>query len=706
MRDFRVPKNMHVSIVDPIEGWEFGCLTIWAKVNPDYVLHVWAPERLAYKKILYSLLMSEINKNAIEKDSPDDDIAKLKDRTWKIIDDFMGKSPNVEQLNIMSSSFSDNVKQSFAIQWDKTSELLNKIETSIVDAVVHRDEIDFKPIEIQYIKYSLGFTDSLITERFIGIYHAFNFGGAYIDKGLLPEMESKAFLKRSSSGESISEIGVSDENKKRLERAKIRALFEKMFSDGMIPDPSPYFETYDTNLPEEQTSQIKDIVKKTSIGDLFQRLGEYQLTHHTRNTLMFGMKINSLGNFVDSTLDHANQPFILLTLKRNPLIKISLDEITFLHDAVEGLKKSAISEEELIPKIKEKLRQFYQINKTDVSSSNINEVAMMSAKFSYHNKETDQRIINKIGYNAFERLKNTQLKRKYKIIPFVKFSANNPFYNRRSYVLSFNPSLIVRERPYDKLIIINLFDSLYDKERSLTESINLYHEYRTEKSVLYNVVEINMPQGKTLKLEIVKGIPFTNIGEDTKVIITGEVYFSDIRRATRFFSDTQNLIKKLTLVLSMAIPSNTTVQTIAFSFDNSAQGIFGSSGVLGVLNVNHKGYAVPEVLRELAKKGIFANAAVAVRTPHSADDPDIPSTSSNAPYPEPNRVVFTLLPDGTTVEYRTRFGLASLEPKNVFTHALPESHHSDNGTEGQSNDASSEDDPIKAILQEKIAGSG
>ncbi|WP_257274864.1 hypothetical protein, partial [Endozoicomonas sp. SESOKO4] len=215
-----------------------------------------------------------------------------------------------------------------------------------------------------------------------------------------------------------------------------------------------------------------------------------------------------------------------------------------------------------------------------------------------------------------------------------------------------------------------------------------------------------MPQGKTLKLEIVKGIPFTNIGEDTKVIITGEVYFSDIRRATRFFSDTQNLIKKLTLVLSMAIPSNTTVQTIAFSFDNSAQGIFGSSGVLGVLNVNHKGYAVPEVLRELAKKGIFANAAVAVRTPHSADDPDIPSTSSNAPYPEPNRVVFTLLPDGTTVEYRTRFGLASLEPKNVFTHALPESHHSDNGTEGQSNDASSEDDPIKAILQEKIAGSG
>ncbi|WP_257288535.1 hypothetical protein, partial [Endozoicomonas sp. SESOKO2] len=152
MRDFRVPKNMHVSIVDPIEGWEFGCLTIWAKVNPDYVLHVWAPERLAYKKILYSLLMSEINKNAIEKDSPDDDIAKLKDRTWKIIDDFMGKSPNVEQLNIMSSSFSDNVKQSFAIQWDKTSELLNKIETSIVDAVVHRDEIDFKPIEIQYIK--------------------------------------------------------------------------------------------------------------------------------------------------------------------------------------------------------------------------------------------------------------------------------------------------------------------------------------------------------------------------------------------------------------------------------------------------------------------------------------------------------------------------------------------------------------------------
>ncbi|WP_257287324.1 hypothetical protein, partial [Endozoicomonas sp. SESOKO2] len=96
-------------------------------------------------------------------------------------------------------------------------------------------------------------------------------------------------------------------------------------------------------------------------------------------------------------------------------------------------------------------------------------------------------------------------------------------------------------------------------------------------------------------------------------------------------------------------------------------------------------------MRELAKTGIHANYAVAVTAAAR------PSTSIDALYPEPNRIVFTLRPDKSTVEYRLKFGLASLEAENLFTYV---------GTEGQSDDVMSEDDPIKAILQEKIAGSG
>ncbi|WP_257291584.1 hypothetical protein, partial [Endozoicomonas sp. ONNA1] len=680
-----IPKNIHVSIVGPAEGWELSFLAIWANVNPDYKIHLWAPELLAYRKILYSLLISEINKDAIEKDSPDEDIARLKDNTWKKIDDFMGESTTVEQLNILRSSFSDNVKQSFTIQWDKTNEMLNKIEISIDNIDVHRTMDNFKPKEIQYINYSLSFTNTLLTERFLGLHSELDLGGAYIDKGVLPELNIDFLTEAMTSLGHTLETPLTDERKSQIERAVIRALSEKMFSDGIIQDPSPYFETYDKNLPEQDIRLVKSIIEKTSIDNLFQRLGEYHTTDHTINRVFLGVTTNLASIFFGSTLDNSNQPMVLISRSKNALVKISLNEIVHIHDAVKDFKQLRLSEKEFTAKIREVLIQFYDNNKVKISGDDINKVAMMSTQLSYDKNEADYHIITKLAYGSFERLQKIQMQKRPVIVPFHEFSTNNPFYNRKSYDLLFKPSQIVRRRLYDKLIVINFSLTLQNNREYLIKSTDLYDGYRTQDSVLYNVVIGASGRGE-LKLETVKGIPFTNIGEDTKVIITGTVHFFEY--SSHSSSRAEHVTKTLSSILRMAIPRDTTVQNIAFYFYNSAQGLVDS---VGVLDASHKLFVVPGVLRELAKTGIHANYAVAVTAAAR------PSTSIDALYPEPNRIVFTLRPDKSTVEYRLKFGLASLEAENLFTYV---------GTEGQSDDVMSEDDPIKAILQEKIAGSG
>ncbi|WOG29794.1 hypothetical protein [Endozoicomonas sp. 8E] len=132
----------------------------------------------------------------------------------------------------------------------------------------------------------------------------------------------------------------------------------------------------------------------------------------------------------------------------------------------------------------------------------------------------------------------------------------------------------------------------------------------------------------------------------------------------------------------MVIPKHTTVETITFSFDNSAQDI---SGFSGVLDASQKDYVIPEVLRELAKEGIRAESAVAVRgslsavVPQQTTDGDSgrPSTLQNTPYPELNRIVFTLN-DDDTVKYKfTRFELTSPDAENELTNTRPEGQHTD-----------------------------
>ncbi|WP_252178761.1 hypothetical protein [Endozoicomonas sp. 4G] len=92
------------------------------------------------------------------------------------------------------------------------------------------------------------------------------------------------------------------------------------------------------------------------------------------------------------------------------------------------------------------------------------------------------------------------------------------------------------------------------------------------------------------------------------------------------------------------------------------------------MDAGQKDYIVPEVLRELAKEGIRANSAVAVRRYVSASvpqqtaggGPDGPSTSRDASDPELNRIVFTRNEDNS-VTYKAKFGLDSLDPDNEFS---------------------------------------
>uniref|UniRef100_UPI003BB4BAF9 hypothetical protein n=1 Tax=Endozoicomonas sp. ALB032 TaxID=3403082 RepID=UPI003BB4BAF9 len=208
------------------------------------------------------LLFSEISNNAIEKDDPGD-IARLKDSIWQKIDNFMGESSEIEELNIMESDLPDSVKKEFVIQWNKINNSLDKIKNLISNAIVHKKLKNLDQEYKNFIRYSLGFTNSLIIERFIGLSQKFVLGGVYIDKGLLPEMDSHPFLKRSSSLDPISGTAVTSEKEKQLESAKLHALFKKMFSDGTISDPSPYFERYGTTLSREEITRIQGIVAES-----------------------------------------------------------------------------------------------------------------------------------------------------------------------------------------------------------------------------------------------------------------------------------------------------------------------------------------------------------------------------------------------------------------------------------------------------------
>ncbi|WOG29826.1 hypothetical protein [Endozoicomonas sp. 8E] len=294
----------------------------------------------------------------------------------------------------------------------------------------------------------------------------------------------------------------------------------------------------------------------------------------------------------------------------------------------------------------------------------------MSTDLSNSSDEIDYYIIANLGYDAFERLKKIKQIKKVTIVPTNDFFATNLFFNRKSHNLGVDPSKTGPEQSNENLIMINFPNNRNIKNDYPSRKIlELFKKHRTEKtSVLYNFIDYDSTEGK--KIKKITGVPPTNIGEGTKVIVTGSLLFLDINLSAFSPFYTQNLAKKLSSALSMAIPKDTTVQTIAFAFDNSAQDI---SGSVGVLDTGQKDYVVPEVLRELAKEGIRANSAVAVRgsvsagVPRQTDgaDPDKPSTSKDTPYPKLDLIVFTLNYDNT-VAYQTKFTLPSLDSENEF----------------------------------------
>ncbi len=699
-----ISKNIHFSIVGPVKGWEFSILTIWARVNPHHTLHVWAPQRLIYQKILYSLLLSEIKAEAIEKDYPRG-IAQLKRSIWDKIDSFFGENRDINNLDIMHSVFSDGVKKEFLTQWNKTNHILDQIERSISKALIHRSLDNFDGPTDKFIRYTLGFDNTLITERFIGLHHHFKLGGTYIDKGLLPKMDPELFQKSSNLLNPISGMAAGDGREKQIERAVIRALLEKMFADGTISDPDPYFETYDKDLPKKAFALIKSIIKQSNIGDVFNKLEEYELTDHTSNKLFFSKEANFEDNIIHGSLYDSLKPIMVTSRTKNPVIILQLDELCFIHNTVEGLKKSKINTKELTAKIKEYLNQFYREKTISVSSDDINKVAIMATNLLYDPGKDDYQLIAQLGYQAFERLKNYQIKIKPTIKLTDDFSANNPFYNRKPYTPDIVQSVIVRQKPYEKLIMIHVSDNQIDMIDSLKKCRKVYDNYRTEdSSVLFNAVNVDSTERK--KLETIKGARITNIGEDTKVIITGNLHFFDTKLNAISPLYTRYLVEKLSTVLRMVIPRHTTVQNITFLFDNSAQDIPGSEGLL---DIRQKDYVVPEVLRELAKESIRAHSAVAVREPMSAGapqqttgrDPDKPSTSRDTPYPELNRIVFTLN-DDDTIKYKARFGLASIDPESQLTYARPEGECTGTIATGKIVDVLSQDESFVNLEEDSI----
>ncbi|WP_448216624.1 hypothetical protein [Endozoicomonas sp. 2B-B] len=666
-----ITKKVHVAIVDATEGWERIWLSIWAWANPNHDIYVWAPKALIYKRILYSLLYSERMQQTIETDYPAD-IARLRRSIWQKIDTFMGENDDIEKLDIMKADFSDSVKRSFATQWNKTINELNQIQNSISRAYVRGDTSAFERQHSEYIKYTLSLKKPVITARAIGFSHLFSDGGVYFDEGLLPALRLAPFEQMGISHAPVSEGGLDSSEREQLERAKIHAIVQHMFKCGIIPDPDRYFNTDDINLPQEQLNRIRAVVEITNISDLFHRLSNRQNMKWASNSkIFFGRVIPPKDEIRAGHLDDSVKPMMVEAFPNNPLIKKVIQEATFFHSVLEKFKNNnEISKERRVTEINKTLNEFFKYE-DPADNEKINEIAIMLAELSYNNGDLDHRILAKLGYDAFERIESTDYGEEPLISRIKSFSEQNPFYSMSSDSDLPDPA---HRRPYGKFIMINM-PPTEDDGKSAMQSYAKYYRYRTPagKNVLYDF--FYSVKRQRLGIRTILGTPFKNIGEDTKVFITGSLDFPDIESDNFYSIHSQSLVQRLSTILSTVIPENTTVQNIAFSFDNSAQGIPDSEGVL---DADQKDYIVPEVLRKLAKKGIRANSAVAVRGYLSAgvprqttgDDPNRPSTSRDAPDPELNRIVFTRNEDDT-VTYIAKFGLDSLDPDKEF-HPRPD----------------------------------
>ncbi|WP_422492103.1 hypothetical protein [Endozoicomonas sp. ALD068] len=666
-----ITNKVHVAIVDAIEGWERIWLAIWAWANPNHDIYVWAPKALIYKRILYSLLYSERMQQTIETDYPAD-IARLRRSIWQKIDTFMGENVDVERLDIMKADFSDSVKRSFTTQWNKTINVLNQIQNSISRAYVRGDTSAFERQHSEYIKYTLSLKKTVITARTIGFSHLFSDGGVYFDKGLLPALRLAPFEKQGISHAPVSEGGLDSSEREQLERAKIHAIVQHMFKRGIIPDPDRFFNTDDINLPQEQLNRIRAAVEITNISDLFHRLSNRQNMKWASNSkIFFGRTIPPKDEIRAGHLDDSVKPMMVEAFPNNPLINKVIQEATFFHSVLEKFKNNnEISKERRVTEINKTLNEFFKYE-DPADNKKINGIAIMLAELSYNNGDLDHRILAKLGYDAFERIESTDYGEEPLISRVKSFSEQNPFYSMNSDSDLPDPA---HRRPYDKFIMINM-PPTKDDGKSARQSYGKYYRFRTpaDKNVLYDF--FYSVKRQRLVIKTILGTPFKNIGEDTKVFITGSLDFPDIESDNIYSIHSLSLVQRLSIILRTVIPENTTVQNIAFSFDNSAQGIPDSEGVL---DAGQKGYIVPEVLRELAKKGIRANSAVAVRGYLSAGvprqttggDPNRPSTSRDAPDPELNRIVFTRNEDDT-VTYIAKFGLDSLDPDKEF-HPRPD----------------------------------
>ncbi|WOG29798.1 hypothetical protein [Endozoicomonas sp. 8E] len=298
------------------------------------------------------------------------------------------------------------------------------------------------------------------------------------------------------------------------------------------------------------------------------------------------------------------------------------------------------------------MNQFYSEQKVTVTDNNVDKIAEIATKLSDNTKEDDYHLIAQLIYDGFERLRKFRPQKPATINPIDNFLSNNFFYKK------IHPELVfyypeIKKQSYDKLIMIYFSDDFTFTVTSSGKDIELYQKYPSEKNkVLYHFTETD---SGIRRLYRVDGTAFTNIGEDTKVVITGKLYFQNARLSadnTDLVTYNQNLVNYLSAPLEILIPNNTNLQSIEFAFDNSAQNIMDSAGTLDT----SQRYVVPEVLRELAKKGIRANYAVAVREFVPAGDPQdtggnpAPSTSKDE---SGHFIVFTLKPDNT-VEYQAR----------------------------------------------------
>ncbi|WP_252178763.1 hypothetical protein [Endozoicomonas sp. 4G] len=352
------------------------------------------------------------------------------------------------------------------------------------------------------------------------------------------------------------------------------------------------------------------------------------------------------------------QPLMLASRSSHKEIQLLLHEIRFIHKTLEDLKKTPTTKEEIKIDIKNAMNQFYSEKKLDVTNDDIDKVVEIATKLSDNTKEDDYRLIAQLIYGGFERLRKFRSHKAATINPIDDFLSNT-FFNKKNYpeLVFYRPER--NKQPYNKLIMIYFSDDFAFTVTSSGKDIELYQKYSaTKNKVLYHFAEVG---SGVRRLYRVDGTVLTNIGEDTKVVITGNLHFQNA-----WFSENsqylevynQNLVRSLLSPLEMVIPRNTNLQSIEFAFYNSAQSITGSEGMLDI----SQRYVVPEVLRELAIKSIRANYAVAVREFVSADDQNRPSTSKDKPG---QSIVFTLKPSNI-VEYQAK----SLDFENELIGAI------------------------------------